>query len=461
MSRISAAEDARRAAVASEEELSSVSSASEDDSRTRRRPRVKQGRKINSKAPMASRLKPPLDSYVKRLALPDPIGPAADKVYLAEGLFTNRSINTRFPGFPNGIDKTGKPAPYKPAALAAVLNDVEAKPMTISAGEKPAKARPSKAWVTILPDGTQIEGKLPRHASASETLQPAQAIVKGRKGSGRYVWVTELPDGSTVDGLLPIPKTEDGDEAEAPAAEEEEVEEVILGAAASDETESDEPRVVRRTTRSRSGRTSLPAPVKTQAVDLTFQPFSGLRRSRHSLPGPAASTVTSSPAPSEVAGFASKRRGKASARQSVDVEMPPDMIESPFIFPLPTTFRDAPEILTDSRPFHLTYDIIWEWENGGLEQQKKPKPFKTITKSVLCLVGRLTSPLLTNCRLIPRRFSRSCPRPGQRIHLRLQAATARVGRDGLRRHVHQPGAAVPLLAQDLPLWRDVLKQVAL
>jgi hypothetical protein len=381
----------RAAATAeSDDDLSSVGSTSEDDCKARRRPRQKKGRKTVAKAPATSRFKPPLASYVKRLALPEPVGPAAAKVYLVEGLFTNRSVDTRFPGFPNGIDKTGKPAPYKPAALAAVLNNAEGKPVTAAVGEKPAKARPSKAWVTILPDGTQIEGKLPRHADAqsSATPQPEEkpavnAKAVKRKGAGRYVWVTELPDGTMVDGRLPIPKGEDSDKSDVPAAEEEEVEDAILATAGSDQDEEDESPIVPRATRSRSGRTSLPAPAKTPAADLTFQPFSGLRRSRSSRSGPAASTDVGSPAPSELIEVAHRRRGKASARNSEDAETAPGVVESRFVFPLPTTFRDAPDILTDSRPFQLTYDIVWEWENGGLEQQKKPKPFKTITKSTL------------------------------------------------------------------------------
>ena len=364
----------RKASAESDDEPSSASSTSEDDGKARRRSRQKQGRKTVAKALAVSRSKSALTSYVKRFAMPELFGPSADKVYLVEGLFTNRSIDTRFPGFPNGIDKTGKPAPYKPAALAAVLMDAEVKPTLTAAGSKLAKTRPSKAWVTILPDGTQIEGKLPRHADTqSSQPQPAAKAKPAIGRKGRYVWVTELPDGSTVDGLLPISKDEESDEADEPEAEEEEVEDAILATAESDQEEGDEALIVSRTTRSRSGRISLPATVTTQAANSTFEPFSGRLRARRSLPGPAAS-----PAPSEVA---PRRRGKAAARDSEEVETGPELVESPFVFPLPTTFRDAPDILNDSRPFQLTHDIVWEWENGGLEQQKKPKPFKTISKS--------------------------------------------------------------------------------
>lgn len=379
----------------SDDDLSSIGSASDDDRGVgSKSKRAGGGRSKKAKVPRA-RFYAPRASFVKRVPLPEAVGPAAEKVYLVEGLFTNRSVDTRFPGFPNGIDKTGQPAPYKPSALAAVLNDMagddDVKPVV--AVDKPAKAKPSKAWVTILPDGTQVEGRLPRHSEAASTPQPEEpepaAPKKPAGRKGRYVWVTELPDGTTVDGRLPILKDDDDEDAEMPAVEqgeEAEVEDAILATAETEESEQQP--AAGRTTRLRAGRTSLPAPVTQPPADLTFEPL--FRRSaRASLPGPSAS---GSPAPSDVVEAAPKRRGGKAVESPVN----PALQDTPFVFPLPNTFKGVPDPLIESRPFQLSYDIIWEWERGGLDSQKKPKPFKTIPKSECPLL-----PLRPRLRLLP------------------------------------------------------------
>lgn len=323
------------------DDLSSIASSSGED-----KPRVK--RAYNRK---------PLLSFVKRREEPEPVGPAKEKVYLIEGLFTNRSVDTRFPGHPGGLGGKGT-VPYKPLALLAALNDdgddiSEGGDVVAATSTKPVKAKPSKAWVTILPDGTQVEGRLPQIGSSegvSVTPQPEAAKSKATSKRGaRYAWVTDLPDGTTVDGQLPIPHDEL--QVESIKEEEDEVESAVS---------------LRKSTRAR-GRSSLPAPSALTPSDLNFQPF---RKSRSSLPGPSAS-----PAPSEP--LLPRRRGRPPKGGYPLVPPVPESNER-FVFPLPTF---DPGMLERERPFQLTYDIIWEWQQGGLDSKKQPPPFKTITKS--------------------------------------------------------------------------------
>lgn len=324
------------------DDLSSIASSSGED-----KPRVK--RAYNRK---------PLSSFVKRREEPEPVGPAKEKIYLIEGLFTNRSVDTRFPGYPGGLGGKGT-VPYKPLALLAALNDdgddtSEGGDVVAATSAKPVKAKPSKAWVTILPDGTQVEGRLPQIGSSegvSVTPQPEAAKPKATSKRGaRYAWVTDLPDGTTVDGQLPI--AQEDLQVDAVKEEEDEVESAVS---------------LRKSTRAR-GRSSLPAPSASTPSDLNFKPF---RKSRSSLPGPSAS-----PAPSDP--LLPRRRGRPPKGGYPLVPPVPEPNER-FVFPLPTF---DPGMLERERPFQLTYDIIWEWQQGGLDSKKQPPLFKTITKSM-------------------------------------------------------------------------------
>lgn len=210
------------------------------------------------------------------------------------------------------------------------------------------------------------------NGASNATLMSNDEPKKKRHRRSYFEIVTVLSDGTMVPGKLPLDIPVDLERDDEEQAGEAIDPEQAFSKALEEENEKDN---VRRRLRFRtsigggggcsafSSRSSSPSPPINTSVPI---PSTSLGTPIGTKPASNSAVVTRS------------ARSKAAAASH----------KTPFTFPLPIHY--GLQLLERERDFKLTYDIIWEWEQGGLGEprpesssggKKVPSVFKAIVKS--------------------------------------------------------------------------------